>query len=391
MEKFGFTELKTLMERTGGTHVSIYMPTHVGGGQNLQDLVRYKNLVQYAENRLVEFGLRSPEARRLLKPAKALQRNNLFWRQQTGGLALFSDADQFFVYYRAPIPLNELVVISERFHIKPLLPLLAGSGVFYVLAVSQNRVRLLECTAYSEADITPETMPTNIAEVIPSEGEAREVLHFRVKSVAGGGDASIFRGAGVSPDHKKNDIVAFFRRVEAAISPLLKQETAPLILAAVDYLQPLYRSVNSYDHLLPGGVLGNPDELEENILRMKALAIAEPYYQQSEREAIELYNQSTGTGLTSTEIKDIVEAAFTGRVKFLFVARGIQQWGQFNVTDHRVTLHEQAQPGDQDLLDLAAYYTLLNSGTIFVRDPADIPDGKPIAAVFHYWSPSRQI
>ncbi|MDD5704115.1 MAG: hypothetical protein PHU23_18945 [Dehalococcoidales bacterium] len=391
MEKFDFAELKTLMERTGGTHVSIYMPTHVGGGQNPQDLIRYKNLVQDAENQLVDFGLRSPEARRLLKPAKALQQNNLFWRQQTGGLALFLDADRFFAYYRAPIPLIELVVTSERFHIKPLLPLLAGSGVFYVLAVSQNRVRLLECTAYSEADVTPETMPTNITEVIPSEGEARDVLRFGVKSVAGGGDASIFRGTGISPDHKKNDIAAFFRRVDAAISPLLKQETAPLILAAVDYLQPLYRSVNSYDHLLPGGVIGNPDELEENILRVKALAIAEPYYQQSEKEAIEQYNQSAGTGLTSNEIKDIIEAAYTGRVKFLFVARGIQQWGQFNIVDHRIVLHEQAQPGDQDLLDLAAYYTLLNSGTIFVKDPEDIPDENSIAAVFHYWSPGRQI
>lgn len=384
MERFSFSELKVLMDRIGGIRVSIFMPTHIGGGQNPQDIVRYKNLVQDAENRLVRTGLRSPEAKRLLKPAKALQQNNVFWRQQTGGLALFMAANQFFVYYRIPLPLNELVVTGERFHIKPLIPLLAGSGVFYVLAISQNRVRLLECTAYSEVEITPETVPTNIADVIPSEGESREVMRFGVKSVAGGGDASVFHGTGISPAHKKRDIVAFFRKVDTAISSLLKQETAPLVLAAVDYLQPLYRTVNTYAHLLPDGVIGNPDELDENTLRTKALAIAEPYFQQSEKEAIGQYHQSAGTGLTSTEIKDVIEAAYTGRIKFLFAAIDVQRWGQFNIANHSVVLHEQAQLEDQDLLDLAIYYTLLNSGTIFVKDPTDIPDGKSIAAVFRY-------
>ena len=390
MERFSFTELKELMERTGGAHVSIYMPTHVGGGQNPQDLIRYKNLVQEAEDQLVRYGLRSPEAKSLLGPAQALQQDNLFWRQQTGGLALFADKGGYFVYYRIPLSLNELVVISERFHIKPLIPLLAGSGVFYVLAISQKRVRLLECTAYSASEVTPEDMPPNIAEVIPSEGESRDVLHFKVKSTAGGADATIYHGTGVSPAHRKRDIAAFFRQVDAAVSAMLKQEPAPLILAAVDYQQPLYREVNTYAHLLSEGIIGNPDELDEDDLRTKALAVAEPYFRQSEAEAAEQYQQSAGTGLTSTDIQDIVEAAYTGRVKFLFAALGVQRWGRFDMSNHSVILREPPQPGDQDLLDLAAYYTLLNSGTIFVKNPDEIPGGGPIAAVFRYWSPGRQ-
>lgn len=384
MERFSFTELKALMERIDGIRVSIYMPTHLGGGLSTQDVVRYKNLLQDAENQLVSSGLRSPEAKNLLKPAKELQQDNLFWRQQVGGLALFMDTHQFFVYYRAPLPLVELVVTGERFYIKPLIPLLVRSEVFYILAVSQNRVRLLECTAFSEADVTPTSVPQGIAEVIPSEGEGSDVVHFKVKSAGGAADTTIYRGTGVSPAHKEGDIAAFFRRVDAEISSSLKQDTAPLLLAAVDYLQPIYRGVNSYPHLLPEGIIGNPDDLDEHTLRTQALAVVEPYFRQSEKEAVEQYHQAAGTGLTSVEFRDVIDAAYTGRVKFLFAARGVQQWGQFNTADHSVTLHEQAQPGNQDLLDMAVYYTLLNSGTVFVKDPVDVPGNKTIAAVFRY-------
>jgi hypothetical protein len=41
------------------------------------------------------------------------------------------------------------VVVTDRFHIKPLLPLLSGDGRFYVLALSQSEVRLLQGTRYS--------------------------------------------------------------------------------------------------------------------------------------------------------------------------------------------------------------------------------------------------
>jgi hypothetical protein len=50
--------------------------------------------------------------------------------------------------YRLPLSFGELAVISDRYHLKPLLPLLAGDGSFYVLALSQNEVRLLGASRY---------------------------------------------------------------------------------------------------------------------------------------------------------------------------------------------------------------------------------------------------
>lgn len=37
-------------------------------------------------------------------------------------------------------------MVDDRFHVTPLLPLLAGDGHFFVLALSQNQIGLLEGT-----------------------------------------------------------------------------------------------------------------------------------------------------------------------------------------------------------------------------------------------------
>jgi len=49
-----------------------------------------------------------------------------------------------------------------------------------------------------------------------------------------------------------------------------------------------------------------------------------------------------------------------------------------------VELHDQAAPGDEDLLDLAAARTFLNNGIMYTVRPEDVPDGTPLAAVFRY-------
>ncbi|RPJ11944.1 MAG: hypothetical protein EHM37_10145 [Deltaproteobacteria bacterium] len=47
---------------------------------------------------------------------------------------------------------KELAVVSHRFHVKPLLPVLTSDGTFYILALSQNQLRLLEGTWFCMID-----------------------------------------------------------------------------------------------------------------------------------------------------------------------------------------------------------------------------------------------
>ncbi|MGH8601563.1 MAG: hypothetical protein ACREXR_01905, partial [Gammaproteobacteria bacterium] len=41
-----------------------------------------------------------------------------------------------------------MAVVEHRFHLKPLFPLISGDGTFYLLALSQNEVRLFKGSRY---------------------------------------------------------------------------------------------------------------------------------------------------------------------------------------------------------------------------------------------------
>ena len=79
-------------------------------------------------------------------------------------------------------------------------------------------------------------------------------------------------------------------------------------------------------------------------------------------------------------------AAYYGRVESLFVAVDQEQWGSFDPATETLQIHEQGEPGDEDLLDLAATQTLLHGGAVYAVEQAQMPTGVPLAAVFRYAS-----
>jgi hypothetical protein len=158
-------DLRALIQDTDGYRISIYMPTHRKAIETQQDPIRLKNLLADAEERLVDEGLRRPTARDLLEPARNLLDDNLFWQHQSDGLAIFLSTGSSHMY-RLPLDFEELVVISAQFHIKPLLPVLSGDGQFFILAISQDEVRLLQGTRYNVDEVDLEGLPPSLAEAL---------------------------------------------------------------------------------------------------------------------------------------------------------------------------------------------------------------------------------
>jgi hypothetical protein len=53
--------------------------------------------------------------------------------------------------------------------------------------------------------------------------------------------------------------------------------------------------------------------------------------------------------------------------------------GRFNAGTRRVEEHERAEPGDEDLLNLAAIYTLAHGNAVYPIESSQIPDGSLVA------------
>lgn len=375
-------DLMTLIERTNGPSVSMYLPTHRAGGIE-EDRIRFKNMLGDGDQRLREMGLRGPEAGELLEPAQKLLPDMHFWKYQSDGLALFASPG-LFKYYQLPITFQALLVVSERFHIKPLLRLLSIHHPYYVLALSQKSVRLLHCSREDCSAITSDSIPSSLAEALKYDDPEKQLQFHTGTSDFKGKRAAIFHGHGVGKDDTKTDILRFSRHVAKGVQEVLKEEQSPLILAAVDYLQPIYRDVNMYPHILSEGVMGSPDELSEGELLQRSRPIAESHFRQEELKAIQRYEEVRHTGLASRDLKEILIASYEGRVATLLVASGTQKWGFFDYVKQEIRLLEEHLPGSRDLLDLAAALTWSNRGDVYVLEPEKMPDGAILAATLRY-------
>jgi hypothetical protein len=375
-------EIEALIDERGSPCVTIYMPTHRLGPETQQDPIRLKNLLKQSEDRLRKTGLRGADAEKILEPAQRLLKDTVFWQHQSDGLAVFASPKTFHSY-RLPFSFTELVVVTDRFHVKPLLPLLSGDGRFYVLALSQKQVRLLQGTRHSVDDVNLEIVPRSLAEALSGE-EREKQLQFRT---AARGGSAIFHGhgsAGDESEHKK-DLLRYFKQIDRGLQDLMSAERIPLVLAGVDYLLPIYREANTCGQLVDAGIVGNPDGLSVGELHERAWAILEPHFARAQARASAKYRELAGTGRTSGDLRTIVPSAYQGRVESLLVAVGVQLWGTFDAGAGKLEVHESHQSGDQDLLDLAAVQTLAHAGDVFAVAPGAIPDERsPIAAVLRY-------
>lgn len=382
MDPITMEELKTFLPGRPGWHVSLFMPAHRTGQGTEQDPIRFKNLLRKAEKRLLAKGLRSPDVEEMLKPAQRLLRDKEFWQNQSHGLAVLLTSEEFHSY-RLPLPFEELVIVSHSFHLKPLLPFLTSDGHFYILALSQNHVRLLEGTRHTVDEIDLGTMPKSMAEAFHLDSFDKQMQSHSGTSPGTGSRSAIFHGH--SPgDEDKERVLRWFRRIDNELPNLVIGEQSPLVLAGVKFLFPLYKEANTYPHLLDKGIPGNPEELSPGELHTQAWTLVQPIFMQAQEKAAARYKQLADKDQATDDVKEAILAAQHGQVETLFVALGVQVWGKFDKNTNTIHVREEPQPGDEDLLDLAAIQTILKGGTVYAVEQEKMPGAAPLAAVFRY-------
>jgi hypothetical protein len=390
MDQISKSDLKRLLEHDGLPRLSLYMPAYRAGSDMQQNPIRFKNLLDQAEERLSGNGLRGPDVQEFLGPARSrLLEDQEFWRHQSDGLALFM-APGVLQYYRLPVVFEENLMVGKRFYLKPIFKVFQDSGHFYILALSQNEVRILEGTKDGVKEVEVAQLPASRADALKWDNSERQTQSHIVGTGDRGANPGrpdvMFHGHGVGKDDEKTDLLRYFQQVDRGLSEFLADKQDPLILAGVDYLLPIYQEANSYRNLVDERIEGNPEDLREETLHARAWELLAPRFKTEQREAFELYRQqfATGTGRASKDIKEIVPAAYGGRVGRLFVRGRSEIWGQYDLANNRVDVHPDRRPDSEDLLNTAAVYSFQNDAAMYIVEDREMPDKTPIAAVFRY-------
>jgi hypothetical protein len=376
-------QVRELAGHQGGPCVSVFLPTHRVTSASGQDRIRLRNLLDEAERRLVAGGLRAPVAREVLQPGRDLLAPGWFWSYQSDGLAVFL-APGWSRVFRLPQEFPQLVVVAGRFHLKPLLALLAAGHRFYVLALSRNEVRLLEGTPHTVQEAELAEVPHSLREALQYDDLEKE-LGLHIAGRGGPGARAVFHGHGRGGEVDKALLERFLRQVDDGLQEVLKAEAAPLVLAGVGYEQAMFRQLTRYPHVLADGIGGNPERMRPAVLHERAWAIVEPVFARARQQAAQRYQDEAGRGQGAAwDVVQVVRAALQGRVDTLFVAAGQQRWGTADPHTGQVTVHDQPQPGDEDLLDRAAVHTLLTAGTVYAVPIQQVPGPGPAAALLRY-------
>ncbi len=382
METLTYDEVKVLARQNQRPSISIYQPTHRTAPDNQQNPIRFKNLVREAERMLAENGLKARDIDALLAPAAALIEQSLFWRHVYDGLAVFIAPEDFHVY-RLPFPVDEQVVLAPSYYVKPILPQFTNNGQYFILAFSQNEVRLLEGTRFGAGEINlPDSAPGSLAEAI---GEYEAPPTGIMARAAGGGGAAVFYG-GAGDEQRKIRVGQFLNRLDASLRPIFIERQSPVVLAGVDYLMPIYRRESDYPHIMAQGVPGNPDLVRPEALHVEAWPIVAPYFRKATDAVIEQYQQLATSGQATDDLAEAVAAAHFGRVDKLVIAAEADVWGRFDAETGAVTKFQGHQDSEDDLalLDFAAMQTIAKGGVVYALPQDEMPTYSPVLAVLRY-------
>lgn len=362
--------------------ISIYMPTIAAASVEVKKMpIQLKNLLNIIKKELQEkYNMDTRSIDELLKPANSLIGDRVFWQNQRDGLAIFINPGQF-LYLRVNHTLPEKSTVSDFFNIVPLIPDLMFNNVYYVLALSRNQNRIFQCTRDSIEQLDIEEIPESIKEISKYTESEKSLSSHSSGSV---GSGAIFHGVGEIDADKREELLTYFRQIDQGLNKYLdKKYKAPLIIMSVKDIFSTYSEVNTYPYLLKESLEGNPDECTPDLFHKNSLPIATDYFHKQLDSARQAYHDLKGTGKTSTQLEDIVSAAYFSRVDQLFIRDNVFQSGQFDPVENRVLLTPEDNK-DYDLYNYAAIKTISNGGQVYVLEQENMPDKEDIIAFYRF-------
>ncbi len=363
-------DIDVLLQNREGPCVSIYLPTTRVTQDVDESRIQLKNFRSEAMDKLMgDFGLRRPDADAMLLPVDQLLEDTEFWRFLSDGLAVFLAADASFVF-RLGESFEPRLEVGGRFLVRPLVRQLSGDGVYHLLAVSRNEVRLLEGNRRGAREVTPDDMPRNMARALTMRGREGERMPYK-QWHGDEGQKTLYR--------------KFFLQIDRVLRPSYSGRSEPLVIAGVDYLLPIFRDACSYRHLVAEGIAGNPDEYSEAELHEKAWPLVEPILDAPRRESLERLHAEWGTNRVSDDVATILRAAYNGRVDTLFLDEEAYVFGTFDTGTLETTVEGS---GDErqgiDLGGIAGRYVHSRGGDVYAVSRSELPGENPLMALLRY-------
>ena len=373
--------LRKLAE-TAGPWITLVLSANEGG----DIAVELKDTMKRLGNELTERGI-DPD--QVLAPIHDAGRDVRGETKSRGSIAILRSPSELRVF-RVSGSLPPAARIGERVDLRTLLSVIQAQRLFYMIALSQNRTRFLKCTESTSEELR---FPDGFAASLMDSMQTRKPDHVLDNRSSGGPSTGSMSGVmfGTNTDREDKDeyMLHFFMQLDKAANALLKGSTHPLVPVGVEHEIALYRRVNTYPNLIEPGVYGAADGLEGGEIHRRALELLERHSREPGNDVPVDFDKRVGTGHASTHIQEIIAGAWEGRVSHFFFRQDAHYRGTFDPVRQRVKHTDDPLDSPCDLVEGAAWQTVLHGGEARILPGSAMPNGVPVCALFRYPSPAK--
>jgi hypothetical protein len=360
-------QVDRLLDNRRPASVSIYLATDpVSSGE--AEGIELGNLAAEAARQLVETGTPKTDVAAIADSLSDLADDAGFWRFQARSLAVFATPDET-VTFRLPNRLVSMVEVSDRFHVKPLLRALTFPQVALVLALAQGSARLIEVAPDVEpGQVDVSDLPSDVASWAGKASIRDRAPSGRLQGTEG----------------QKVRMRQYARGVDQALRPLLGGHGVPLILAAAEPLDSIYRSVSTYPLLAASSIPGNPETASDADLAGAARTVLDELNAAALAGVYDLYRRREAESRAAADLATVARAATFGAVDTVLVDIDESVPGTVDEQTGAVELSDAADAVDYGVTDEIARRVWRTGGTVLAVRREDVPGDGPVAAILRY-------
>ncbi len=348
--------------------LSIYLPTTAISQDAEAGRTELANQFKDARGQLEAVGFDKRRLADLADQIDDLRDDDEFWRLQANSLAVLATPDRIRTF-RLANGLTAATMVSDRFHLTPLMRALTFQNAAFVLSLSESAARLVEVFPdLPPADVNLSDLPKDAASAVRKSSLNDRAPSGRIQGSEG----------------QNVRLRQYARQVDAALRRTLTGRETPLILAAADRMASIYRSVNHYPHLVEENLAHTTDRTTNDELATAARAILDGINAREVKDLNERFAERRSRGLATSDLSDAARAATFGAVDTLMVDFEADIPGLIDDTTGAVSFDSEASATTYDVVNEVAARALDHGGRVLSVRAADLPDDAPVAAILRY-------
>jgi hypothetical protein len=358
---------RLLRARQAGS-VSIYVPTTPITAQVEATRIDFRNAVDEAIAQLRDADFDKRQVTALDGHLRDVMEDDQLWEYQAHSLAVLATAERA-ITFRLANRVTRAVEVSDRFHLKPLFRALTFPQAALVLALAAGSVRLVEVSPDLPAEaIRIPDLPKDAASAVGKSSIKDRAPVGRIQGSEG----------------EKTRLTQYARAVSRAIAPAVGLTDVPLILATTEPMASIYRGVEAAPSLVAQDIDGSPEQMSDAQLASAARSVLDNIYAQQLADVRALFMTRRAAGRGSTDLAQVARAATMGAVDTVLVDMDATLPGYVDEETGAISLEGVDDAHDYGVGDEIARRTYLNGGRVLSVRADDIPDGKPVAAIFRF-------